>query len=270
MTAEPLQVALAAAIVGTLIGLTGMGGGALLTPALILLGIPPTAAVANDLVATALTKVAGAWAHWRAGTADLAVAARLSWGSVPAALLTGAWVGAREGTNAQHEWLRSAIGVTLLVTVVVTVASKCWRARANQHALLAHSAIPEAGAGDRPSGGRSALLVLTGAIVGALVAVTSVGSGTLAMAAMLIILPKWSPRRMVGTDLAQAVPMLSAAALGHALTRGLDWALIVPLVLGGAPAVVCGAALAQRVPTTWLQPLVLVLISASGLALVLG
>ena len=99
---------------------------------------------------------------------------------------------------------------------------------------------------------------------------TSVGSGTLAMAAMLIILPKWSPRRMVGTDLAQAVPMLSAAALGHALTRGLDWALIVPLVLGGAPAVVCGAALAQRVPTAWLQPLVLVLISASGLALVLG
>ena len=233
---DSLGLLVVSAVIGVVIGLTGMGGGALMTPALILFGIPPTAAVANDLVVNAVNKVVGAGVHWRHGKPNLKIAFWLIIGSVPTAYL-GAWLIHAIGAEDVQGILKKAIGVTLVV------ASTAYFLRA----FFEMSGRIRAGDDPDPPV-RPLLTLLVGVVGGLMVGITSVGSGTVIMMCIMLLYPTLSALRLVGTDLVQAVPLVIAAAVGHVMVTGVDWALLLPLLVGGAVGTYFGSKFAGRVP----------------------
>ncbi len=255
-TTDALAVLVVALGVGVVVGLTGMGGGALMTPALVFLGIPPTAAVANDLVAAAVNKSIGAAVHTRQGSPDLRLAGMLVAGSVPSALV-GAWLVGQLGSGeAAQETLRLAIGVTLLLTAVTYTARVYgstfldWGARSDDTRRV--KPLPT---------------VLVGAVGGFLVGLTSVGSGSIIMISLLLLNPGMSVKRLVGTDLVQAVPLVIAAAIGHVVVTGVDWAVLIPLVVGGAPGTFIGARLSSWIPSQAVRRGIVIVLTLTGLSL---
>ena len=206
LTTAALSVLVVSFGVGIVVGLTGMGGGALMTPALIFLGIDPTAAVANDLVAASVNKSVGAAVHWRRGTPNLRLAGLLILGSVPFAFAGGFIVQSVGDSAAQQDFLTTAIGCALLFTA----ATYALRMYLQLRYVTGGNTISE----DEPRL-RVVPTVLVGAVGGLLVGITSVGSGSLIMVALLLIYPTLSAVRLVGTDLVQAVPLVLAAAIGH-------------------------------------------------------
>ena len=235
-TYDSLGLLVVSAVIGVVIGLTGMGGGALMTPALILFGIPPTAAVANDLVVNAVNKVVGAGVHWRHGKPNLKIAFWLIIGSVPTAYL-GAWLIHAIGAEDVQGILKKAIGVTLVV------ASTDYFLRA----FFEMSGRIRAGDDPDPPV-RPLLTLLVGVVGGLMVGITSVGSGTVIMMCIMLLYPTLAALRLVGTDLVQAVPLVIAAAVGHVMVTGVDWALLLPLLVGGAVGTYFGSKFAGRVP----------------------
>ena len=235
-TYDSLGLLVVSAVIGVVIGLTGMGGGALMTPALILFGIPPTAAVANDLVVNAVNKVVGAGVHWRHGKPNLKIAFWLIIGSVPTAYL-GAWLIHAIGAEDVQGILKKAIGVTLVV------ASTAYFLRA----FFEMSGRIRAGDDPDPPV-RPLLTLLVGVVGGLMVGITSVGSGTVIMMCIMLLYPTLAALRLVGTDLVQAVPLVIAAAVGHVMVTGVDWALLLPLLVGGAVGTYFGSKFAGRVP----------------------
>lgn len=235
-TADSLWLLIISALIGVVIGLTGMGGGALMTPALILVGIPPTAAVANDLVVNAVNKVIGAGVHWRHGKPNLKIAFWLILGSVPTAYL-GAWLVHAIGADDVQGLLKKAIGATLIV------ASTAYFLRAF------FEMSGRIRTGDDPDPPVKPLItLLVGVIGGLMVGITSVGSGTVIMMCIMLLYPTLAALRLVGTDLVQAVPLVIAAAIGHVMVTGVDWNLLVPLLIGGAVGTFFGSKFASRVP----------------------
>ena len=233
---DSLGLLVVSAVIGAVIGLTGMGGGALMTPALILFGIPPTAAVANDLVVNAVNKVVGAGVHWRHGKPNLKIAFWLIIGSVHTAYL-GAWLIHAIGAEDVQGILKKAIGVTLVV------ASTAYFLRA----FFEMSGRIRAGDDPDPPV-RPLLTLLVGVVGGLMVGITSVGSGTVIMMCIMLLYPTLAALRLVGTDLVQAVPLVIAAAVGHVMVTGVDWALLLPLLVGGAVGTYFGSKFAGRVP----------------------
>lgn len=256
VTVDALAVLVVSLAVGVVVGLTGMGGGALMTPALVFLGIPPTAAVANDLVAAAVNKSVGAAVHARRGSPDLRLAGLLVAGSVPFALAGAFVVGLLGSGEQQQETLRLAIGATLLLTAA-TYTLRIYGAAFHQ---WGRGAGPQ-----RPV--RVVPTLLVGALGGFLVGVTSVGSGSIIMIALLLLHPGMSARRLVGTDLVQAVPLVVAAAIGHVVVTGVDWAVLLPLVAGGAPGTFLGARLAAWVPSQAVKRGIVIVLTLTGLSL---
>ncbi|NLD86055.1 MAG: sulfite exporter TauE/SafE family protein [Actinomycetales bacterium] len=236
LTGDSLLLLVVSLAIGVVIGLTGMGGGALMTPALILVGIPPTVAVANDLVVNAVNKVIGAGVHWRSGMPNLRIAFWLVIGSVPTAFL-GSWIIHAIGAEDVQGILKKAIGATLIV------ASTAYFLRAF------FEMSGRIRTGDDPNPRVKPLLTLLVGIVGGLmVGITSVGSGTVIMMCIMLLYPTLSALRLVGTDLVQAVPLVIAAAIGHVLVTGVDWALLIPLLIGGAIGTYFGSRFAGRLP----------------------
>ena len=233
---DSLGLLVVSAVIGVVIGLTGMGGGALMTPALILVGMPPTAAVANDLVVNAVNKVIGAGVHWRHGKPNLKIAFWLILGSVPTAYL-GAWLVHAVGADDVQGLLKTAIGVTLIV------ASTAYFLRAffEMAGKIRNGNDP-----DPPV--KPVLTLLVGVIGGLMVGITSVGSGTVIMMCIMLLYPTLAALRLVGTDLVQAVPLVIAAAIGHVMVTGVDWNLLLPLLIGGAIGTFFGSKFAGRVP----------------------
>lgn len=242
--------------VGIVVGLTGMGGGALMTPALIFLGIPPTAAVANDLVAAAVNKSVGAAVHYRQGSPNLKIAMWLVIGSVPFAF-AGAFIIDAFDADTQENTLKLAIGIALLVTAATYVVRTY---------LLISDRLPSGSGEDPPV--RPIPTLLIGAVGGLLVGLTSVGAGSLIMMALLFLYPRLAPVRLVGTDLLQAIPLVLAAAIGHVIVTGVDAAILVPLLIGGAPGTYLGARLSNRVPQGVIRRGISIVLTLTGLALV--
>jgi uncharacterized membrane protein YfcA len=243
--------------VGIVVGLTGMGGGALMTPALIFLGIPATAAVANDLVASAVNRSVGAAVHWRSGAANLRLVGWLVAGSVPAALVGAFALKFLAPLGDPNSWLKLAIGVTLLV------AAATYLVRMYLNLLRRDGQVDDAGA----LRVRPAPTLLIGVVGGLLVGLTSVGSGSLMMVALLLLYPALTARRLVGTDLVQAIPLVVAAAVGHVIVSGVDWAVLIPLVVGGTPGTYVGAKLAARVPQGVIRRGIVLVLTLTGLTL---
>lgn len=254
ITGGALQVLVAAFGVGIVVGLTGMGGGALMTPALMLLGVPPTTAVTNDLVAAAVSKSAGATIHLRHGSPNLRLALWLVIGSVPMALLGSfaiEWVG---GPGAEEHLLRLAIGAVLLLTAATyTVRS-----------IMAAKRHPGSGGEIRV---RPVPTIAIGAAGGLLVGVTSVGSGSLIMVCLLMLYPTLTAVKIVGTDLVQAIPLVLAAAIGHVVISGVDWSVLLPVLLGSTPGTILGARAANRVSQSVVRRGIIGVLGLTGLAM---
>jgi uncharacterized membrane protein YfcA len=244
--------------VGIVVGLTGMGGGALMTPALIFLNVPPTAAVSNDLVAASINKSVGASVHWSKGSPNLQLAKWLIVGSVPTAF-AGAFIVRGVGDVADQEsFVKAAIGIALLFTA----ATYALRMYLQLRYVTGGNTISE---DDPPV--RPLPTVVVGATGGLLVGVTSVGSGSLIMVALLLLYPTLSAVRLVGTDLVQAVPLVLSAAISHVFVTGIDWAVLIPLVLGGTPGTFLGARLANWVSQSVVRRGIVIVLTLTGLTL---
>ncbi len=247
-------------IVGVVVGLTGMGGGALMTPALIFLGVGDTATVVTaDLTAAAVYKTGGAIVHHREGSPNLSLAKWLIIGSVPMALLGPYlvyWV--TDSPEQLDRVLKLSIGFALLLAAL-TYALRLWinlgRVRAGTHVEDDDPAM------------RILPTLLVGMLGGLLVGVTSVGSGSVIMVALLMLYPGLSAVKLVGTDLVQAVPLVLAAAVSNIAIHGIDWGLLIPLLIGSVPGTIIGARLAPRVPQSFIRRGIVVVLTMSGVAL---
>lgn len=254
-----LAVLAAGFVVGTVVGLTGMGGGALMTPALIFLGVgdAPTVVTA-DLTAAAVYKSSGAIVHKREGSPDLRLARWLVAGSVPTALAGPFLISWAAPPGELDHLLKLCIGFALLLAAL-TYALRLWlnlvRMRAGRQ--VAHSSTTP----------RPVPTVLIGALGGLLVGITSVGAGSVIMIAMLMLYPALPAVRLVGTDLVQAVPLVLSAAISNIALHGLDLGVTVPLVLGSVPGTILGSLAAPRVPQSVLRRGIVVVLTMSGIAL---
>lgn len=262
LTSDFYSIILAGFLVGIVVGLTGMGGGALMTPALIFLGVGGASAVVTaDLTAAAVSRSAGAAMHARQGSPNMTLAKWLVIGSVPAALC-GPWIIHRVAggdPDSVNRLLMECIGFALLFAAA-TYALRLYVNLRRTHGERREQADP-----DPPI--RPLVTLAVGAFGGLLVGVTSVGAGSVIMIALLMLYPGLSPVRLVGTDLVQAVPLVLAAAVSNVAINGLDWHILVPLVLGSTPGTVLGARLAPNVPQSYLRRGIVVVLTMSGVAL---
>ena len=246
-------------VVGALVGLTGMGGGSLMTPLLILLfGVHPLTAVGTDLLFAATTKTAGTAIHSKNGNVDWRVAGLLAAGSVPTTVLTIwvlSWAPKQSPTTAAI--ISLSIGVTLIIAAVAIFLRRSIRDYALARA-------------DDPSRTRYAgpITVVFGAVLGVLVSVCSVGAGALGLAVLYFLYPRLPPVRIVGSDLAHAVPLTLVAGLGHWLIGSVDWYIVGALLLGSLPGISIGSYLATRISDRFLLPALASMLVLIGLRLV--
>lgn len=248
-------------IAGIMVGLTGMGGAALVTPMLVLIfGINPAAAVSSDVVASAIMKPVGAIVHIRAKTVHWGLVGWLSAGSIPGVLL-GTLIFAKVlTTDDASNTIRTWIGWVLIIALAAMIAKNFVSARAKRIR------------GEQPMQGtdmpvKVARTMLLGFVVGAIVGMTSVGSGSLIVTIMLLLYPLLRPSVLVGTDLTQAVPMLIAGAIAHAGFGDISIAVVVSLLIGQIPGIYMGAKLSSRYDGHRLRWLLMVVLAATAIKL---
>ncbi len=236
-----------------------MGGGALMTPALLFLGVgDPSTVVTADLTAAAVYKSGGALTHARQGAPNFRLAGWLIAGSVPMALLGPHLVARFTDADTIEKVLMECIGWALLLaasTYALRLYVNLRRVRNGYDGGLEHPEI------------RPIPTLLVGALGGLLVGVTSVGSGSVIMVALLMLYPGLSPLRLVGTDLVQAVPLVLAAAISNIALNGLDFSLTIPLILGSVPGTILGSRIAPKVPQSVIRRGLVVVLTMSGVAL---
>ncbi len=240
---DPLY-ALAGVAVGILVGMTGVGGGSLMTPLLVLaFGFHPATAVGTDLLYAAATKSVGTAVHGFNGTVDWKVVRRLALGSVPATLLTLILLARARSdfTGAEH-----VITVTLGVALIATAVSILARRRIVGIFARRFDGMTEARI--------ARLTVLLGATLGVLVSLSSVGAGALGMTVLLILYPQVPTNRLVGSDIAHAVPLTLIAGAGHWAMGSVDGHLLISLLAGSIPGIVAGSLLSSRMPDRVLRP----------------
>jgi uncharacterized protein len=245
--------------VGVLVGATGMGGGALMTPLLILVfGIKPVVAVGTDVAYAAVTKTVGGWRHLRKGTVFQGLAWWLAVGSCPAALV-GVWL---------LERLKRATGGDFDELMLVMIAGALFLC--GLLVMLRALVLTDAGRREREqielAGRHKAAAVALGASVGFVLGITSAGSGTL-IAVGLILAFRLTPRRVVGTDVAHAAVLLWVASAAHVVSGNVDFGLAGTILIGSLPGVWLGAHLATRLPERGLRPALGIVLLASGMAL---
>ncbi|MFT4220217.1 MAG: sulfite exporter TauE/SafE family protein [Microbacterium sp.] len=257
---------LGALFVGIVVGLTGMGGGALMTPMLVLFfGVSPLAAVSSDLVASAVMKPVGSFVHLRRGTVNLKLVLYLCIGSVPTAF-AGVFIlkGLGDDANVQHA-VKLALGIAILFTATMLMVRAYMR--------LVERARSRDGKGeplpqDRPDIEVKVIpTIALGAIGGLIVGMTSVGSGSLIIIGLMMMYAGLKASQLVGTDLVQAVPLVVSAAIAHALFGDLDLAISIPLIIGSVPGAYIGAQLSSRLPGGFIRRALAFVLLASGLKL---
>jgi uncharacterized membrane protein YfcA len=258
-TTTALGIVVAGFFVGVIVGLTGMGGGALMTPALLFLGVGgATTVVTADLTAAAVYKSGGALVHWREGKPHLPIAFCLMAGSVPMALLGPHILRWFVDTDNIDDALKTCIGFALLL------AAATYALRLYINLVQVRHGRPDADPNPKV---KPIPTVLIGALGGLLVGVTSVGSGSVIMIALVMLYPGLSPLRLVGTDLVQAVPLVLAAAISNIQLNGLEWDIVIPLIVGSVPGTLLGSHVAPRVPQSLIRRGIVVVLTMSGLAL---
>jgi len=232
--------------VGAVVGMTGVGGGALMTPILVLaFGVAPAAAVGTDLWFAALTKMVGGTVHQRHDGVDWQVFRRLSLGSLPAAALTLLWLHNTGSSQIREGFLLHALGAVLLLTAVAML----FRQRIHAFGRSLRGATP-----DRFKRAQPVLTVIAGATLGVLVTLTSVGAGALGTVMLLYLYPlRMTPARLVGTDIVHAIPLTLLAGAGHLAMGNVDFGLLGFLLLGSIPGVLLGSLVSTKVPQAFLR-----------------
>jgi uncharacterized membrane protein YfcA len=258
-----LHVAAAGLLVGFTVGLTGMGGGALMTPLLVLVfKVQPLAAISSDLVAAVIMKPVGGGVHLRRGSVNFALVRWLTVGSVPAAF-AGVLVLRHLGDGAVVQArITQALGVALLLAASSIAAKALLQTR---RAALGMAGGESAAA--RPFRLRPLPTVLIGVVGGLVVGMTSVGSGSLMIMLLLVLYPMLRSSELVGTDLVQAIPLIASAAVGHLLFGDFRLELTVSLLVGSLPGVYLGARLSSRAKDVVIRPALAVVLVASGMKL---
>lgn len=246
--------AAAGLLVGLLVGLTGVGGGSLMTPLLVLaFGVSPQTAVGTDLLYAAITKITGSAVHGWRDTVDWKIVRRLAYGSIPAALLTLvvlSYVG-KVGASSEHVILLSLAGLLAITSLTVLFRSR----------LITFS--QELDPLDPPFKVLAGTTVL-GAVIGVAVTISSVGAGAIGMTVLLMLYPRLPVVRIVGSDIAHAVPLAMIAGTGHWLIGDVDAVLLVNLLIGSIPGVIIGSLLSTRAPDRLLQPLLALVLALSA------
>jgi hypothetical protein len=230
--------AMVAFAVGVLVGLTGVGGGSLMTPILILLfGIHPATAVGTDLLHAAVTKTAGSLVHGRNRTIEWRLVLRLAAGSLPMTVIT---LAALSAIDINGPLARDLINGVLTVALVLTAVMLVFRDRI--------VALYSARFAARPDSQVAVITVAVGAVIGLIVSISSVGAGAIGVTALVLLYPKLPAARIVGSDIAHAVPLTLVAGIGHWFLGSIDFGVFTSLILGSVPGILLGSYAAVRVP----------------------
>jgi uncharacterized membrane protein YfcA len=248
--------------VGAMVGMTGVGGGALMTPILVLLfGIVPSAAVGTDLWFAALTKIVGGAVHQRRGSVDWPILRCLWLGSLPAAVATLVWLHLSGAGQVKHGLILTALGFVLVLTALAMLLKKQMHAFGQGVRARAPDAFKRA---------QPLLTVVAGVILGCLVTLTSVGAGALGTVMLVYLYPlRLTPTRLVGTDIVHAIPLTIVAGTGHLLMGNVNLALLGNLLLGSIPGVLIGSLLGSRAPENLLRAAIALLLFIVGAKMLL-
>ena len=243
--------------IGAIVGMTGVGGGSLMTPLLIgVFRLSPAVAIGTDLFFAAVTKSGGALAHARHGHVDKQIVLRLLAGSLPAAAATIVAMHATGITKAWAGALTFALGIALLVTALTVAYRSAW----HDIGLKLERWLPESR--------KPAITVAAGALLGVLVSLSSVGAGAIGVTLILLLYPRLPTQRVVGTDIAHAVPLTLVAGIGHATLGNVDWALLGTLLVGSLPGIWIGANLTKWLPERLTRAVLCVSLVTAGLKVI--
>ena len=245
-------------VVGFLVGLTGVGGGSLMTPILLLFfHIKPAVAVGTDLLYASVTKSVGIFAHGKLGNIDWAIVKRLAVGSVPASLITIYFLKSMDVDSSDAiQSIKFWLGVALIITsAAVLFRNKLMQLVKNERLIPERYVIPAT--------------VLLGIVLGALVTLTSVGAGALGVTALILLYPKEKITTIVGSDIAHAVPLTLVAGLGHASLGTIDYPLLGTLLIGSLPGIYLGSHMSSRVAEHWVRIALATILIYVGFKLVL-
>jgi uncharacterized membrane protein YfcA len=243
--------------VGAIVGLTGVGGGSLMTPLLLtVFKLNPAVAIGTDLWFAAITKTAGSAAHHRAGHVRWRVTGLLLAGSIPASLATIALMHFTGVTKGWAATLTFSLGIALLLTAVTVAYKRVWQ----KVGLRLERWIPEQR--------KPALTVLCGLILGVLVSLSSIGAGAIGATLLLVLYPRLTPQEIVGTDIAHAVPLTLVAGIGHATLGHIDWSLLSALLIGSVPGIWIGSQLTRKMPEKLVRALLCVALVSAGLKVI--
>jgi uncharacterized protein len=253
---DPIAI-LSGFAVGAIVGMTGVGGGSLMTPLLIgVFKLHPALAIGTDLWFAALTKTGGAVAHARHGHVDWRITRLLLAGSLPAALATIALMHYTGITKGWASALTFSLGIALLLTAVVVAFKKTWQSVG----LKLERWLPESR--------KAPLTIASGVVLGVLVTLSSIGAGALGATLILLLYPRLAAHRLVGTDIAHAVPLTLVAGIGHATLGHVDWALLAALLVGSLPGIWIGAQLTRRMPEGLVRGLLCVSLVTAGVKVI--
>jgi uncharacterized membrane protein YfcA len=240
--------------VGAIVGMTGVGGGSLMTPLLLsVFRLNPAVAIGTDLWFAALTKLSGSIAHHRHGNVDYRISGLLLAGSIPASVAT---IAAMHYTGITKGWtnaLTLSLGIALLITALTVAYRQAWAAVGLRlERVITPSRKP-------------ALTVVSGLLLGVLVSLSSIGAGAIGATLILLLNPRIEARRIVGTDIAHAVPLTLVAGIGHATLGHVDWMLLATLLVGSIPGIWLGAQLTRKLPDRLVRGLLCASLVTAGM-----
>jgi uncharacterized membrane protein YfcA len=249
-------IVLGSAIIGFLVGMTGAGGGALMTPMLILLfGVKPSSAISSDLVAAVMMRPFGAAVHLRKGTVNLRLVGWMVLGSIPMAFLGSYLLHLMVHAKAAQHNIQTALGAALLLGASAMILRFVLDRRSGQARKgVVHEVVPH-----------PVRTIAIGMIGGIIVGITSVGSGSLMIIFLLFLYPMLGANQLVGTDLTQAVPLTLAAALGALAFGHVEFGVTTSLIIGSVPAVLVGSLVSSSAPDRYVRPAITFVVAASGL-----
>lgn len=249
-------------LVGLIVGVTGVGGGSLMTPLLVLFfGVSPATAVGTDLLYASLTKTVGGWVHGRRGTVDWKVFGLLAMGSLPAAVITIALL---KYLALDEKSLRSLVTSVLSVALLATATALLLKNQIKKLARRKDGTVYELHHRYLPGA-----TIATGVVVGALVTVSSIGAGVLGTVALLFLYPRMPAVKVVGTDIVHAVPLTALAGMGHMALGTVDMVLLGSLLLGSLPGIWIGSHLSAKVPEHVLRPVLASMLLIIGIKMVM-
>ena len=243
--------------IGAIVGMTGVGGGSLMTPLLLsVFKLSPAVAIGTDLWFAAITKIAGSASHHQAGHVEWRIVRLLLSGSIPASLATIALMHLTGLTKGWASALTFSLGIALLLTAVTVAFKQIWVKVGHWLERWIHDS------------NRPALTIACGFILGVLVSLSSIGAGAIGATLILLLYPKLAAHRIVGTDIAHAVPLTLVAGIGHATLGNVEWALLGSLLIGSIPGIWIGSQLTRKMPERLVRTLLCLSLVTAGLKVI--